>query len=389
MMHACLLCFFLITALLAGWIGYFFAKNNPTPMSQKIQSDYFKGLNYLINQQPDKAVDIFVKLLEVDSETIEMHLALGSLFRKRGEVDRAIRIHQNLMARPQLAKPYRLQAILALGQDYLSAGVMDRAEQLFSELVKMSAQKQESLMFLLHIYQKEKEWLMAISVAKQLLELGEPVRDIIAHYYCELAEVMIDQENITEALKYLKYAQSATHHSIRANIIKARIETSQARYKNSIDCYKKVISQDPDYIPEVLDALTDCYQKINEQDSLFHYLMDCLKKFPKTALVLSISDYLKTYKGEDAAMKFIAQNIQRQPSLYGLSQLIALYLLNASPETHEKLSILKHLLNQLLVDRPIYRCIHCGFSGRILHWLCPSCQSWSTMKPIQTLEKTV
>ncbi|OGO92588.1 MAG: lipopolysaccharide assembly protein LapB [Coxiella sp. RIFCSPHIGHO2_12_FULL_44_14] len=374
-------------AATCGWYtGRYVSQRQSPKLPYKIRRDYFKGLNYLINEQPDKAVDVFIKLLEVDSDTVETHLALGSLFRRRGEVDRAIRIHQNLIARPQLAKQHRLHALSELGQDYLRAGMLDRAERLFLELVELGEENQSSLRFLLHIYQQEKDWHKAIKMAQKLQALGEPMHAIIAQYYCELAEQMIDKERIDQATHYLKRAEAIDQGCIRASLIRARMDCEEKRYKESIRSYKRAITQDPNYISDIVTPLAECHRELGEEEQLVTYLEECLVTHPRIALALTISDYLHRQRGQKVAIEFIAQQIQRQPSLRGLSHLVGLYLLNSTGDAKEKLLILQNLMQKLLADKPIYRCVHCGFSGRILYWLCPSCQHWNTVKPIQGLE---
>lgn len=374
-------------AAVGGWFaGHRVSFRNNSKLSPALRHNYFKGLNYLINEQPDKAVDVFIKLLEVDTDTVETHLALGSLFRRRGEVDRAIRVHQNLIARPQLAKEQRFHALSELGQDYLRAGVLDRAERLFLELVEMGEENQGSLRFLLHIYQQEKDWQKAIETAQKLLALGEPVRDIIAQYHCELAEQLIDKGHPSQGAYYLKKAQAVDPNCVRASLLQARQESAEKHYKEAIRCYKRVIDQDPDYISEVVAALVECYQHINEEEKLVVFFKECLVRYSRISLVLAISDYLQRQEGEKVAIEFVARQIQRQPSLRGLAHLVSLYLLNSSGDTRNKLLILKRFIEKLLADKPIYRCSHCGLSGKMLFWLCPSCQHWNTIKPIQGLE---
>lgn len=376
-------------AALGGWfVGHRVSFRNNSKLSPDLRHNYFKGLNYLINEQPDKAVDVFIKLLEVDADTVETHLALGSLFRRRGEVDRAIRIHHNLIDRPQLAKEQRFHALSELGQDYLRAGVLDRAEHLFLELVEMGEENQGSLRFLLHIYQQEKDWQKGIETAQKLLVLGEPVQDIIAQYHCELAEPLIDKERSSQikAAFYLKRAQAIDPNCVRASLLQARQETAEGDYKEAIRCYKRVIDQDPDYISEVVAGLVECYQHINEEEKLVVFFKECLVRYSRISLVLAISDYLKRHRGEKVAIEFVAQEIQRKPSLRGLAHLVSLYLLNSRGDTRNKILILNRFIEKLLADKPIYRCSYCGLSGKILFWLCPSCQHWNTVKPIQGLE---
>lgn len=357
--------------------------HNPSQFHQ----DYFKGLNYLINEEPDKAVDVFIRLLEVDSDTVETHLALGNLFRRRGEVDRAIRVHQNLIARPQLNKPYKLQAMSALGQDYLRAGVLDRAEKLFLQLVNIGQQNEASLCFLLNIYQQEKDWLKAIEIAKKLAAITQQSQDVlIAQYYCELAEQAQTAGDSVGAYQYLKQAVAADARCVRASIISANLAKDAENYKEAMRFYRKVSTQDADYLSEIIEPLGFCYRKLEREQEYIDYLYECLKKYPRISIVLAISQYLQMKDGDKEAIEFIAQYIHGQPSLRGLHHLVGLYLFNASGDTKDKLSMLQNFMNRLLHDKPIYRCKHCGFSCKTLFWLCPGCHYWVTIRPIQGLE---
>lgn len=374
----------------AATCGWFMGrKESPASDStpNQLRHDYFKGLNYLINEQPDKAVDVFIKLLEVDSDTVETHLALGNLFRRRGEVDRAIRIHQNLIARPQLDKRHRVHALSALGQDYLSAGVLDRAERLFLELSRLGEENQQSLQFLLRIYEQEKDWKKAIEIARKFGNLArQDMSAIIAQYYCELAEQVLEKSWVTEALQHLKRAQAIDHRCVRASMVRGRIAMEAGDYEEAIRCYKYVRTQDLAYVSEIIEPMAYCYHELDDQQSFVKFLQACLVDSPRINVVLAISRYLQSHKSDKDAIEFVAEQIQRRPSLRGLSHLVGMYVANSRGDTREKLRILKKFIDMLLSAKPIYRCEHCGFSAKTLLWLCPGCHKWSTVKPIQGLE---
>lgn len=356
-------------------------------MSAQIRRDYFTGLNYLINEEPDKAVDVFIRLLEVDSDTVETHLALGSLFRRKGEVDRAIRIHQNLIARPQLAKEHRLQALSELGQDYLSAGVLDRAERLFLELVELGEESAASLRYLLHIYQQEKNWPQAITTAHKLSKCSqENMAPIIAQYYCECAIKSQHDSDWLSATRYLKRATASDADCVRAYMLKAEVAMAQQDYRSAIRHYQIVCEQNPDFISEVVRPLCDCYRQVNDSRAMVNYLQQCLVKTPRVAIILAIADYIQEHESVATAIEFLAGQIQRTPSLRGLKHLVELYLLHAHGEMEQRLSILDHLMTELMSEKPVYRCTQCGFSSQSIYWLCPSCHTWSSVKPIQGLE---
>lgn len=374
-----------------GLMGWHFGRKDRLPKEKKphinIPRDYFVGLNFLLNEQPDKAVDIFIKMLEVDSETVETHLALGSLFRRRGEVDRAIRMHQNLIARPNLAKQQKTQALLALGQDYLRAGFFDRAERLFLEVADGSEQVGVALRHLLTIYQQEKNWQQAVVVANKLVACSEEnVHPAIAHYYCELADDARVNNQFEQAQKFLRQALTTDPNCVRASLLLAEIETLAGRYKNAIRYYENIKEQDPDYLSEIIYPLADCYEKLAKEIDFYTFLQKCLQKHPRISIVLAMADYLQRRHGQTEAVNFIAEQLRVRPSVRGLQRLISLNLMKAEGAAKDNLLILHDLTINLLRSKPIYRCQNCGFNGRVLHWLCPSCKKWSTVKPIHGLE---
>ena len=373
-----------------GWLAGRKEKKRHPPEGQaspRFRNDYFKGLNYLINEEPDKAVDVFIKLLEIDQDTAETHLALGNLFRRRGEVDRAIRIHQNLIARPQLTKPHRVQALSALGEDYLSAGVLDRAERLFLELIHLDEDNVQTMEFLLRIYEQEKAWKEAIEIARKLETLSKKSNAArIAQYYCELAEQLLEKSWISEAVSHLKRAQAIDRRCVRATMIRARIAMQSGEYEEAIRSYKYVRTQDSDFLSEVIDPLWECYIKLGNESAMIHFFKSCLLETPRIKIVLALSSYLQKYEDDKVAIDFIAEQIQKHPSLRGLNHLVEIYIANSRGDTREKLTILKKFIDMLLSEKPIYRCEKCGFSAKMLLWLCPSCHSWSAVKPIQGLE---
>lgn len=388
-----LLLLLLPIAAISSWIaGYRHRKSMETDADSgevSISPDYFLGLNYLINDEPDKAVDVFIKMLEVNTNTVETHLALGNLFRRRGEVDRAIRIHQNLIARPQLIPKYRTQALLELAQDYLRAGVMDRAERLFLELIECGGDVAVSLGSLISIYQQQKDWLQAIATAKKLENLtGAKVGNAIAHYYCELADQARINNIYEPAQAYLREALSHDKHCARANIILGKIFFAAGEYQQAIKTFLMVHEQD--YVSEVINLLAESYKKLGKEAEFSSYLTERISENPKSYYVLAMVDYLMKKdpgsKGVDTASRYLAEQLPRCPSLRGLGKMLELYLSRVGEDVREPLIILRNFINKLLENKPVYRCIHCGFSCKNLYWQCPSCRRWNSVKPIHGLE---
>ncbi|KGP64449.1 hypothetical protein EP47_11840 [Legionella norrlandica] len=376
----------------AAWSGWWLANrsnsSNDAHVHNRLSREYVVGLNYLLNEQSDKAVDVFIKLLEVDSDTVETHLALGSLFRRRGEVDRAIRIHQNLIARPQLSIQQRKEALMALGQDYMSAGVFDRAERIFLEVVELGGSRDtNSLQGLLAIYQQEKAWEKALDIIKKLeISTGTSFHNQAAHYYCEMANQALKVNAIDRAIYCIKQAMNVDPESVRASLMNATIEIKEGRYKQAIRSLKRVPQQDAEFLTEIIEPLVHCHKELDSMPDCIHYLEQTLIKHPRASVIFVIADYLRQNKGMDAAIDFVADNLSKHPSIRGLNRLIYWHLESAHGKVREKLQMLYDITSKFLDNKPIYRCGQCGFGGKHLHWHCPSCKQWGRMKPIHGLE---
>jgi lipopolysaccharide assembly protein B len=348
-----------------------------------LSRDYLLGLNFLLNEEHDKALSVFIKMLEVDSDTIETHLTLGNLFRRRGEVERAIRIHQNLIARPNLERTYRTQALMALARDYLSAGVLDRAERLFLELIDLGESVEKSSNYLLDIYQQEKEWQKAINVAQKL---GSNMNVVIAHYYCELAELDVKGGHIDQASRFLKRALAVDKHCVRASLLFAKLDLDRSRYKQAIRHLKRVKEQNSDFFSEAILPLGEAYKALSKEKDLVFYFKDVLKEFPRIPIAIMLSEEIRQWRGDKVAVNFVADYVRKHPSVAGLHRLVELHLLLVEGKARDDLLVLRGLTEKLLAEHATYQCANCGFAGNKIHWQCPSCKQWSTVKPTYALE---
>ena len=383
-MELTLLFFLLPVAVLSGWwIGRKSTSDGKAQQQSGVSSEYFKGLNYLLNEQPDKAIDVFVKMLEVDSDTVETHLALGNLFRRRGEGDRAIRIHQNLIARPSLSKSQRALALYELGQDYLKSGMLGRAESLFTELVEQGEYRDAALEKLLNIYQQEKDWNKAINVARRINTFsGKNMNDLVAQFFCELGDQAFAERDMKTAGRMAKRALGYDRLCVRASILQADIERANGNYKAAIKSLKQVEQQDPRYLPEIIERLMKCYREIGKLDEAERYLEFLLDKHGGISPLLALVGLLRQRLGDHAASERIVAFMRERPSVRGLDRLIELHLQESSGVARENLLILKELTKKLLEDKAVYRCSQCGFKGKTLYWQCPSCKSWCTSQPV-------
>jgi lipopolysaccharide biosynthesis regulator YciM len=392
-----LLFVFLFAAIGIGWClgrrsgaGFGLAGRRHAVSQSRSQS-----LTYLPEGWPDSAADALIDALEVNSETLETHIALGSLLRRRGEVDRAIRIHENLLARSGLPRAQAQQLQLELARDYIGAGLLDRAERLLLELVRVSPElRGTSSRHLLDVYQSQRDWSQAIAVARQLLPQGrrwqartdgseqgpgQPVSVILAHYCCELAGEEQSRDR-AEAADLLRQALACDPACVRASIMLGQLELDAGRPGAALEALSQVREQDHDFVPETIDMLRECFRQLGDSDGLRAYLQDCLRVRPSVSLLLAVAEELRASEGAPAAAEFLSAQLAERPSLRGLAHLISLQMDDTDGRFSSHLGLLRLLVDQLEAERPLYRCGHCGFAGRQLHWFCPGCKHWGTIK---------
>lgn len=376
--------FFLLLPLAAasGWvIGRRGGERHSSTQVSRLSTTYFRGLNYLLNEQPDKAIELFLQIAELDKDTFETQVALGHLFRRRGEVDRAIRLHQALAQRPGLSDAQKVQALLALGEDYMKSGLLDRAETVFSDLVALDLAPL-ALKHLIGIYQAERDWAKAIENARRYeAATGEPMGKLVAQFECELADRHRAAGDVTAARNAVARAYEADANSVRAGMLEGRIEVEAGNTTSAIRAFERVSRNDPDYLPEILPALLTCYESTGDGTGARAFLAEMCEHYRGIAPVLALTRMVEAQEGVPAARAYLARQLKDRPSVRGEAALIDLTLAeNADPLA--TLHDLKHITDQLLVRNPSYRCTRCGFGARSHHWQCPSCKEWGSVKPL-------
>ena len=383
---------FLLLAVAAGWLlGRWRGARSRTSAedSTELFADYFVGLNYLLNDEPDEAIDTFIKSLEVNSDTIETHLALGALLRRRGKVDKAIKVHQTLLARPGLDQQ-RIDAIrLQLAIDYITAGLLDRAERLLKEILEEDTPaKWDALRHLITIYQTEKEWQQAIDCSRHLLtssvfRRNQEVRSAAAHYCCELAELRVAESQFSQARELIKRAFTFDRHSVRAALLLADIEQKLGNYRAALRELLRTARGHADFTGRILQPMAECYQQLNARDEYEQVLRELLAADRcDVHVMVALARLIQAQGGDASAVRFLTGQLEREPNLAGVLELLRIQVPAADGELQTNLQQLQKMLNQLLGKRPFYRCHHCGYEARTLYWLCPSCQKWDRMRPI-------
>ncbi len=372
---------------LAAFSGWYVARRGSERTSgarvSELSTNYFRGLNYLLNEQQDKAIEVFLKLAEYNRDTVETHLALGNLFRRRGEVDRAIRVHQNLIARPSLSEEQKTIALLELGEDYMRAGLLDRAETLFTDLVAMNALAPTALTHLVAIYQHERDWNKAIDNARKLEEAtGESQAATIAQFHCELAEQARARSDWEAARDHLDAAFAVQPDCVRASMILGCIEASNDNLDAAIEAFETVAEHDVDYVPEILSPLLDCYARAQRMQRAEEFLLAINERYHGVSPVLALAKLYARTKSEATAIEFLTRQLRQRPSVRALMALIDVNLHSAKGEVRESFLIQRDLTRKLLEGQAVYRCTRCGFGAKAHHWQCPSCKSWGSVRPI-------
>jgi lipopolysaccharide biosynthesis regulator YciM len=370
-----------------GWMAARIDIKQLLSESRVLPMSYFKGLNFLLNEQPDKAIEAFIEVVKVDPQTVELHFALGSLFRRRGEVERAIRMHQNLVERQDLAQDQKLYALIELAQDYLKAGLLDRAEELFLKL-DGTTHAEGALKFLLEIYEQEKDWEKAIGIAGKLEAVtGQSHQKEIANFYCELGGNEIMHTRAEAARPFL--AQALTHHRmcVRANMLLGDLEASCGNFNGAIEAWKRIESQNPAYLALVAERTYDAFRQLQRNEEGLNLLRAYLTKYPSLDLLNVVFQGTIEEQGAEPAYRLVRDELRRTPTLLGLDKLLEAQLLEAPVERRRDLELIKELVHQHTRGLAMYKCDNCGFRARQFYWHCPACAAWETYSPRRTEEK--
>lgn len=376
-------------AAFSGWfIGKRTRKTNVVNKPDGLTHDYYVGLNFLLNEQPNKAVDAFIKMLDVSPDSFDTTIALGNFFRKRGEVDRAIRIHQGLNDKPNLSQNQRYQSMLALAEDYMRAGVYDRAELSLLKLHELMPEKSlTTFKHLKDIYEREKEWEKAIDVSLRLQSVSrQSMGKDIAQYHCELAEIAWSKGQMRTAFKLLKQGLQYDSNCARISFLQGDFKIRVGKFRDALNAYKRIEHQDSQLLPEALLNIIDCYERIGEHEALAAYLDYLMHHHPTIRIALANAQKVKAQFGKEIASQFLEQFVHKQPSIRALKLLIEFQLAHVVGQARNELMVLNSLIDKILENKPIYRCGRCGFSTRSLQWQCPSCRQWTTIKPIQGMD---
>ncbi|SDD99867.1 lipopolysaccharide assembly protein LapB [Paraburkholderia lycopersici] len=368
-------------AFALGWMASRYDLKALLSESATLPRSYFRGLNFLLNEQPDKAIDAFIEVAKLDPETVELHFALGNLFRRRGETDRAIRVHQNLLSRSDLPANERDHALYELGQDFLKAGMLDRAEETFGKLKSgdfaLGAQRA-----LLAIYEIEKDWNRCIDTARHLETMGAASLDLeIAQFHCELAQEALQQKKPDEARRQLALALKANSQNVRATILAGDVDAASGAPDSALAHWREVEAQNPAYLPLVAEKVMKAYEALGRAEEGAHVLIAWVDAYPSNDLLDVAYKYVAELRGADAAHALARTQMQKSPNLAGMARLLEAQQATAEEPRRSELGLMRKLLQQRTKNLPRYTCQNCGFRARLFYWQCPGCSGWETYAP--------
>lgn len=369
-----------------GWLAARMDIKQLLDESSALPRSYFQGLHFLLNEQQDKAIDAFIEVVKVDPQTVDLHFALGSLFRRRGEVDRALRMHLNLAERADLEEGKKQQARFELAQDYLRAGILDRAESIFLDLQNTPYARQ-ALDFLLETYQKEKDWLKAVDITQRLTALTNVSHaKEAAFFYCELAAQDLARQRPDAARAHLEQALETRPHLTRAIIMLGDMEKAAGNRAKAIEAWQSIEQHEPKYLPLVAERLLEAYRESSQLDRGIDVLRGYLAKHHSLDLMNVVSGAVLKRDGADAAYRLVRDELRVNPTLLGLDRLLETRLQGMGEERRDEVELVRNLLHRRTSALSMYRCSSCGFKARQFYWHCPACYGWETYAPRHTEE---
>jgi lipopolysaccharide biosynthesis regulator YciM len=381
---AFLLAGLLVLIAVGAWaFGQFLDRDASLPT--RISADYIRGLNLVLSRKTDEALELFIQMAKVDEDTLETHFALGHLFRRQGEYERAIRVHENLLKRENLNDMQHDQAISALAEDYLGAGLFDRAEKLFKQIEDSETHSQLALERLVHIYEREGEWEKAIESHRRLEMFSGEKTPHVAHYYCELAERALAAGDMASARDYLTSTIRSPSGALRGTLIRAQIARNEGQYREAARLYLQVIDKDRGFISEVLPELLDCYEQDDRADEFEVFIRKLagadLAVNSAIAYAAVLHELTRSPELAESVMRFVTENDV-------LNKLIDVSSIESGDANAraEALARISDGLRMLALSTARYRCSNCGYGSQRFIWQCPGCKLWETVRPVQRFQ---
>lgn len=372
--------------------GWFMGRNSIKQKDQAIKQDlsikYSTGLNYLLSNQKDKAIDSLLDALKVEDDSVEAHFAMANLFRKRGELDRALKVHEHLVRHGNLPTKDKQQAVFELGKDFLSAGLYDRAETMFNKLLKSPDYGLKSLAYLLQIFQSTKDWQQGISHKKLIVKFNDKrLLHTLANFYCEQATSAFEQDKFIEVLELLEQALKLDPNSCRANWLMAKIYENHKQCELACKCYQDIYQQDKQFFPDVIEQMHQCYLHLDASDEFFRFIKKVYDETASSSALIAYLTHVEAKHGKKKAKEFMLSALKRRPTIRGFKHFVKMQKSQTDDaDNNTSLDLITELISEYLKVKHRYSCRNCGFNSSTHYWSCPSCHEWEQLKPVRGLE---
>ncbi|WP_286235724.1 lipopolysaccharide assembly protein LapB [Thalassotalea sediminis] len=382
---------FLLLPVAMGY-GWFMGRNSVKQSQHTAKQDlsikYSTGLNYLLSNQQDKAIEYLLETLALEDDTVEAHFAMANLFRKRGELDRALKVHEHLVRQKHLPTKAKQQAAYELGKDFLSAGLYDRAESMFHGLLKSKGFGLKSLNYLLQIYQSTNDWQQGIALKKVIVKSKDKkLLHVLANFYCELATIALENDQFIDVIELLEEALKHDENSCRANWLLAQVYENHQQYNEACQCYKSIYGQDSEFFPDVIDNMEHCFAEQGELDNFYSFIKKVYDETGSSSALIKYLSFIEQKHSNKKAQEFLLTALKRRPTIKGFKHFIKMQMQDKSTESDtESLDMIKQLISAYLNVKQRYNCRTCGFNSSTHYWSCPSCHDWEQLKPVRGLE---
>ncbi len=380
---------FLLLPVAMGY-GWFMGRNSVKQSDHTAKQDlsikYSTGINYLLSNQQDKAIEYLLETLKVEDDTVEAHFAMANLFRKRGELDRALKVHEHLVRQKHLPNKAKQQAAYELGKDFLTAGLYDRAESMFHTLLKSRTFSLKSLSYLMQIYQSTKDWQHGLELKKSIIKSKDKkLLHTLANFYCELATLALEKDQFIEVIELLEQALKCDPNSCRANWLMAKIYENHQQYNEACQCYKDIYTQDREFFPDVIEQMANCYHQLDADDEFYQFIKKVYDETGGSSALIKYVSFIENKHGFAKAQDFMLSALKRRPTIRGFKHFIKMQM-NQPQQDSENLELIKELVSAYLSVKQRYNCRNCGFNSSTHYWSCPSCHDWEQLKPVRGLE---
>ena len=370
---------------LSGWVGAKRSRQQGVhpSASKPLSEPYVRSIHFLANDQHDEALDVLAKALEDHDESLEIQLALGTLFRRRGEIEKATQIHQSLISRAGITPEQKSLVLFELANDYFKAGLLDRAENLLLELGVSENFREASLRLLVQIYESEREWERAIAAAKALDKIGsESLVPQIAQFQCEMAERALVAGDYAAAKDRAIKALKLNRNCARAIILRGRLQALAGKHRHAVATWTRLCAERPEMLHEVSRLVQTSAESMEDAEAYLDFLRRAIAVSTDERLQLSLADFLLQSGRAEEAEAFLRLWSKEHGSLSGLHRLLQIRAEgDPTGEVSGDYQLMRNVAGRLLADRSGYECRFCGFQGKSMHWQCPGCRHWDTTIP--------